>query len=85
MKANGETLQRLLKWADLPDNTEDQSKFLVEEDIHYLSDCFLEMLFQAKHRGAISITAETFEFFVGRLLTSQGYCDLPMQMLEKAL
>ena len=45
VKANGETLQRLLKWADLPDNTEDQSKFLVEEDIHYLSDCFLEMLF----------------------------------------
>ena len=45
VKANGETLQRLLKWADLPDNAADQSKFLVEEDIHYLSDCFLEMLF----------------------------------------
>ena len=62
VKENGEMLQRLIKWSDLPTSATDESKFLVESDVHYLCDCFLEMLFQAKHRGAISITADTFAF-----------------------
>ena len=41
VKENGEVLQRLIKWSDLPTDAEDQTKFLVEEDIHYLSGCFL--------------------------------------------
>lgn len=69
----------------MPTGPEDTTKFLVEEDIHYLNDCFLEMLFQAKHRGAIQITADTFAFFVKELLTSNTYGHLPMQMLNKAL
>lgn len=63
-------LQRLITWADLPSDSEDQTKFLVDQDVSYLCECFLEMLFQAKHRGAISITAETFAQFVKQLLHS---------------
>lgn len=45
----------------------------------------MDMLLMFKHRGAIEITAETFEKFVKLLLESKAYSDLPMQMLEKAL
>jgi len=85
VKQNGETLQQLIKWSELPRSPDDESKFFVDQDIHFLCDSFLEMLFQAKHRGAISITASTFEAFVKELLASTAYADLPMQMLEKAL
>ena len=43
------------------------------------------MLFQFKHRGAISITADTFEIFVGRLLIEPLFEKLPEQMLQETL
>lgn len=85
VKENSETLQRLIKWSGLPNDPSDQTKFLVDEDVHYLGDCFLEMLLSFKHRGALSITAETFECFVKELLMSEAYLELPKMMLEKAL
>jgi hypothetical protein len=45
----------------------------------------MEMLFQQKHRGAISITAETFELFVKSLISSPAYKDVPMKLLKMAL
>lgn len=43
------------------------------------------MLFQFKHRGAIFITANTFEFFVGKLLVSKCYSTLPEELLLQTL
>lgn len=34
VKENGETLCNLLSWADLPQNKEDDSNFLVDADVH---------------------------------------------------
>ena len=45
------------------------------------------MLFQFKHRGAISITAETLGHFIKGLLNSRNpnYQALPQAMLERVL
>lgn len=53
--------------------------------MHFLCECFLEMLFNAKHRGAIEITATTFAYFVKELLSNQAYSGIPVTMLENAL
>ena len=53
VKENGETLQRMLSWTELPRDAADQSKFLAESDVHNLGDSFLDMLLSFKHRGAI--------------------------------
>jgi hypothetical protein len=43
------------------------------------------MLFQFKHRGAIEITADNLETFVGRLLVVPMFAHLPKQMLDRTL
>lgn len=85
VKENGETLKNLLKWADLPCDCNDNSKFLTFTDIESLSNSLLEMMFSFKHRGAISITAETIEIFVARLLNNPSFKHLPKNMLNSAL
>lgn len=84
VKENGETLQNLLKWAELPQTPEDRT-FLAKEDVVMLCENFLSMLFQFKHRGAIEITAHTFEIFVGRLLIVPQFSHLPKQLLDRTL
>lgn len=84
VKENGETLQNLLKWAELPQTPEDKT-FLAKEDVIMLCENFLSMLFQFKHRGAIEITAHTFEIFVGRLLVVPQFSHLPKQLLDRTL
>jgi len=63
VKENGLTLYNLLKWAGIPSNESDESKFLVHKDISELCDRFLGMLFSFKHRGAIEKAAECFSLF----------------------
>jgi hypothetical protein len=65
----------------LPDNAEDQSKFLIERDIKALSESLMNMLAGFKHRGAIEITADSFELFCKKLLNSDTYSSLPRTML----
>ena len=72
VKENGEALQKMLSWTDLPLDANDNTKFLDHADIEKLSDSFLDMLFQFKHRGAISITAETLAHFIKSLLNSKN-------------
>jgi len=43
------------------------------------------MLFQFKHRGAIEITADNLETFVGRLLVLPLFSHLPKNMLDRTL
>lgn len=50
----------MLRWIDFPISRDDDTKFLVDEDIHNLKDHFLDLLFNFKHRGAIEKAAETF-------------------------
>lgn len=45
VKENGETLQNLLKWAQLPQTAQDTNSFLQKEGVEGLCDNFLEMLF----------------------------------------
>jgi hypothetical protein len=70
VKENGLTLYNLLKWAEIPKNESDESKFLVHKDIRELCDSFLGMLFSFKHRGAIEKAAECFSLFCQKLLQS---------------
>lgn len=77
MKENGETLKNLITWAELPANAEDESKFLVTKDVVVLCETFLEMLFQFKHRGAISITADSFELFMKKMIMNPSLKDVP--------
>ena len=65
----------------MPDNAEDQSKFLIERDIKALSESLMNMLAGFKHRGAIEITADSFELFCKKLLNSDTYSSLPRTML----
>jgi hypothetical protein len=43
------------------------------------------MLFQFKHRGAIEITADTFEILVGRLLVVPQFSHIPKELLDRTL
>lgn len=45
VKENGETLQNLLRWAQLPEAVPDTQSFLQKEDIEGLCDTLLDMLF----------------------------------------
>ena len=87
VKEDGLTLFNFLKWLEFPANRNDQTKFIVDEDIHQLCDNFLDMLFNFKHRGAIEKAAESFSLFCQKLLSSPDpyYKSLPETMLDKAL
>eukprot|EP00347_Sterkiella_histriomuscorum_P008658 403344256 len=87
VKEDGLTLFNLLKWLDFPTSRDDDSKFIVDSDIHQLCDNFLDMLFNFKHRGAIEKAAETFSLFSQKLLQSPDayYKSLPDRMLDQAL
>lgn len=63
VKEDGLTLFNMLKWMEFPTSIEDDTKFLVDNDINQLQDAFLDMLFNFKHRGAIEKAAETFSLF----------------------
>ena len=43
------------------------------------------MLFQFKHRGAIEITADTFEILVGRLIVVPQFSHIPKELLDRTL
>jgi hypothetical protein len=66
-------------------NSEDKSKFLLEEDVIKLCDTFLDMLFRFKHRGAVQITAESFEHLCKKLISNDHFQNIPMKFLEMAL
>ena len=87
VKENGLTQLNLLGWLDFPASREDDTKFLVDEDIHKLQEQFLDLLFNFKHRGAIEKAAESFQLFCLKLLESKDpyYRSLPGQMLDRAL
>jgi hypothetical protein len=68
-------MKNLITWAELPANAEDESKFLVTKDVVELADSFLEMLFQFKHRGAIQITADSFELFMKKMILNPSLKD----------
>jgi hypothetical protein len=53
--------------------------------VESLCEAFLEMLFQFKHRGAIEITADTFEILMGRLLVVPQFNEIPKKMLDRTL
>jgi len=71
VKENGLTQLNLLGWLDFPASREDDTKFLVDEDIHSLQEQFLDLLFNFKHRGAIEKAAESFQLFCVKLLESK--------------
>jgi len=68
-------MKNLITWAELPANAEDESKFLVTKDVVELADSFLEMLFQFKHRGAIQITADSFELLMKKMILNPSLKD----------
>jgi hypothetical protein len=43
----------------------------------------MNMLAGFKHRGAIGITADSFELFCKKLLNSDTYTNLPRKMLQR--
>jgi hypothetical protein len=43
------------------------------------------MLFRFKHRGAVQITAESFEHICKKLILNEHFEHIPMNFLEKAL
>ena len=45
VKENGEFMQNLIEWSELPEGPEDDSKFLLDSDVKGLCKSFLEMLF----------------------------------------
>jgi hypothetical protein len=45
VKENGEFMQNLIEWSDLPTGPEDTSQFLLDADVHGLCQSFLEMMF----------------------------------------
>jgi hypothetical protein len=69
----------LLGWLDFPESPEDDTKFLVDEDIHKLQEQFLDLLFNFKHRGAIEKAAESFQLYCIKLISSPShyYRSLP--------
>lgn len=45
VKENGELMQSLIEWSELPQGPEDTSQFLLDADVKGLCKQFLEMLF----------------------------------------
>lgn len=45
VKENGEFMQNLIEWSDLPAGPDDTSQFLLDADVHGLCQSFLEMMF----------------------------------------
>ena len=85
VKENGQTLNNLLKWFEIPTDENDETKFLLDKDVTGLCDSFITMLFDFKHRGAIEKAAENFTLLCHKLLCSnqQKYQILPKNMLEQ--
>ena len=84
VKENGITLYNLLKWLEFPTKRDDDSKFIQDQDIDSLSENFLDMLFNFKHRGAIEKAAESFCLFSQKLLElpEPYYKSIPDKMLD---